>query len=324
MDSKTSRFAHLVKHLGSSCWKPLLVLCCFLVATLSIWSCTLPPSTVGLDEVMLRHGLDNPLTDEDAKDGKHRFRNDYRCTAGAHRGASLDYRENTTAALLAAENSRKYDFIEFDVQYSGDRKIVLHHDLRLLRQFGSLKKVGETGYSELLKISDGELPAYAQVIDQLRKNLNIEIKSQGDEEKDRQLAEELIADLKKRDRLDDVMVSSISADVVSYIEKRYPDVYTGQIFWLTSSTYLPFDGLTRKLYDELAATRADYALLHVANLRNLEDLLTYKPEETTLVFWDFDDSMYILHKDFSDRLWGQSAFSNFWEGVRYKTSRLWQ
>ena len=87
-----------------------------------------------------------------------------------------------------------------------------------------------------------------------------------------------------------------------------------------SVTYLPFDGLTQKLYAEASATGADYLMLHTANLHNIDGLLKYKPKGKTIVFWDFDDTMYIVHKDLSDRLWGDSGIETFFQFLRYKLS----
>lgn len=277
-----------------------------------ISSCTLPDHVIRLENVFEREKI-HP-----------RNQYDYRCTAGAHRGASDIYRENTMAALLAAENNDAYGFVEFDVQYAKDGTIVVYHDRRMLRLFGSLRTIRDTTYAELFQISGGEIAAYHAVMDQLEKKLNIEIKSQGDSREDRRLADEIISDIRARKRTDDVLISSISDDVISYISKRYPDIATGQIFWLTSSTYLPFDALTKKLYARLDETQADYLMLHVANLRNIDDLLKLKPSGTTLVFWDFDDNIYILHRDLSDRLWGESAITNFFQQLGYSINGFFQ
>ncbi|MFN2354877.1 MAG: glycerophosphodiester phosphodiesterase [Desulfopila sp.] len=262
-------------------------------------SCTLPDYVISLENVFEREKMHS------------RNHYDYRCTAGAHRGASDIYRENTMAALLAAENNDEYGFVEFDVQYAKDGTIVVYHDHRMLRLFGSLKTISDTTYAELSRISDGEIAAYHTVMDRLEKKLNIEIKSQGDSLEDRRLADEIISDIRTRKRTDDILISSISGDVISYISMKYPDIPTGQIFWLTSSTYLPFDALTEKLYARLDETQADYLMLHVANLRNVDDLLKLKPSGITLVFWDFDENIYIVHRNLSDRLWGESAATNF-------------
>jgi glycerophosphoryl diester phosphodiesterase len=241
----------------------------------------------------------------------------YRCTAGAHRGASVAHRENTLAALRAADNDNRYAFIEFDVQFSKDHRIVVYHDKRLLRLFGSMKAIRDATFAELAELTGGEIAAYDEVMDLLTKKVNIEIKSQGNPLEDRRLADALIADIKSRGRAGDVLISSISGEVISYINDTYPAVPTGRIYWLTSSTYLPFDSLTEGLYGELSAGRADFLMLHVANLRNIEDLLKFKPRDKTIVFWDFDDSMYLVHKDLGDRLWGDSIFPALARHLRY-------
>jgi glycerophosphoryl diester phosphodiesterase len=271
-----------------------------------VTGCAMPPYVTSLDEILEQEGINN------------RVRYGYRCTAGAHRGASEEHRENTMAALKAADQNSKYAFIEFDVQYSKDKRIVVYHDKRMLRLYGNMRAIGNTTFAELSKITCGEIAAYDEVIGILRKKLNIEIKSQGANQEDERLVDEIIADIQTRKRDNDVLISSISSDVIKYVNRNYPDIPTGQVFWLTSSTYLHFDGLTKKLYEDISATQADYLMLHVANLRNIDDLLKFKPKGKTIMFWDFDDTIYIVHKDISDRLWGDSGIRTFFQFVRYK------
>lgn len=275
-------------------------------------ACSTPSQYLSLDEILSRHNI----TSEESYA--------YRCTAGAHRGASLDHRENTLEALVSAERLSKYGFIEFDVQYSGDNIIVIYHDQRMLRQFGSVRSIGKTSYGKLKEISEGEIIAYYEVIDLLEKKLNIEIKSQGDYAEDYRLADEIITDLKARGRLKDVLISSISEDLIRYINNQYPAIETGQIFWLTSSTYLPFDSLTEGLYNTIDSVQADYLLLHVANLRNIDDLLKLKPRGKTLAFWDFDDNIYILHADMADRLWGDSYWTALVRNLRFRLAGIFR
>ncbi len=236
----------------------------------------------------------------------------YRCTVGAHRGSSIKHLENTLEALNAAEADPAFAFVEFDVQYTKDRQIVLFHDLRMTRLFGRLTAIGSTEYAELVELTEGQIPLYHDAMDLLHKKVNLEIKSQGDDEEDRQLADEVIADLEARGRTPDVMISSISGEVIRYISDHYPHVRTGQIFWLTSSTYLHWELLTDGLYERFSESHADYILLHVSNLRNIDALLKLKPDGKTILFWDFDDRMYLVHMDASDRLWGTSALVNHW------------
>ena len=281
---------------------PVLTLI-FLVAVFS--GCSMPAYQTSLDQILEQEGINS------------RTRYGYRCTAGAHRGASEEHRENTLAALVAADQSSKYAFIEFDVQYSKDGRIVVFHDKRMLRLYGNLSAIGNKTYAELSEITNGEIAAYDDVIGTLRKKLNIEIKSQGDNQEDERLVDEIIADIRARKRENDVLISSISSEVIRYVNLNYPDIATGQVFWLTSSTFLHFEGLTKKLYEDINSTQADYLMLHVANLHNIEDLLKFKPWGKTIVFWDFDDTMYIVHKDISDRLWGDSGIKEFGKVVQY-------
>ena len=222
------------------------------------------------------------------------------------------------AALKAADTDSKYAFIEFDVQYSKDKRMVVYHDKRMLRLFGSMRAIGNTTFSELSKIANGDIATYEDVMAALSKKLNIEIKSQGDDQEDTRLVDEIVADVRTRKRDRDILISSISSDVIKYVNRHYPDIPTGQVFWLTSSTYLHMDRLTEKLYGALDDSGADYLLLHVANLRNVEDLLALKPKGKTVMFWDFDDAIYLVHKDSSDRLWGDSGIRTFLQIVRYR------
>lgn len=278
-----------------------------LVLICSLAGCAAPRHTSRLDEV-LHYELGQ--TDK-AIAG-------YRCTMGAHRGASMEHQENTLAALMAADRESTYAFIEFDVQYTRDNEIVVFHDLTVLRLYGKVRSIGNETYDDLVTLTDGEIATYAEVMDVLTKKLNIEIKSQGDPLEDQRLADEVIADLRARKRSREVMISSISREVIAYIKQAHPDIKTGQIHWLTSSTYLHLDVLTELLYKKLLVTQADYLMLHVANLRNLENLLKLKPEGTTIMFWDFDDRMYLVHKDPGDRLWGRGLVSDELRAMRQR------
>jgi glycerophosphoryl diester phosphodiesterase len=287
-------------------------LCAIILLLAMASGCAMPPYVTSLDDILEKEEINN------------RGRYSYRCTAGAHRGASEEHRENTMAALKAADKNSKYAFIEFDVQYSKDRKIVVYHDKRMLRLYGKLRAIGNTTFADLSEITNGEIAAYDEVIGVLKKKINIEIKSRGDDQADERLVDEIVADIQARKRDNDVLISSISSDVIKYVNRKYPDIHTGQVFWLTSSTYLPFDALTKKLYEDIKATQADYLMLYVANLRNLDDLLKFKPRGKTIVFWDFGDTMYIVHKDLSDRLWGDSFFRTILEYVQYKIASVFQ
>lgn len=288
-----------------------LLPCSLLLLVLVLLTCQQPASSTSLKEV-LKHEIDVVKKELPS----------YRLTVGAHRGSSESYRENTLPALRAAEADTSYAFVEFDVQYTKDKQIVLFHDHRLFRLFGKIDVLGRTSYAELLQFTDGEIILYHEAMGVIGKKINIEIKSQGNQQDDQRLADAVIADLKKRGREKDVMVSSISSELIRYVSTSYPDIQTGQIFWLTWSTYLHFEALTEGLFDRFKSTDADYLLLHVANLRNIEDLLKLKPPGKTIMFWDFDDRMYMVHKDLGDRLWGTSVMSEIWRRLCFNLAEL--
>lgn len=312
--SRTSRsfvFHHFLPRCGED-WLNVMWRVVFLIGLLIflLLPMTLPPHTTSLRQV-LEHELGRTANDYPS----------YRCTVGAHRGSSVVFRENTISALKAAEDEPFYNFIEFDVQYTKDQQLVLFHDRRLLRLFGKLRSVGNGTYAELLELSGGEIALYTEAMKVLRnKKLNIEIKSQGDDQEDERMADAIIADIRARGRENDVMISSISSEVIRYVKKKYPGVKTGQIFWLTWSTYVQLDILTEGLYQKFSDSQADYLLLYVANLRNIEGLLKLKPPGKTIMLWDFDDRMYLVHKDRTDRLWGTSIVANTLQNLLFQMS----
>lgn len=286
----------------------IIRVCVSVAASLMLCGCSIPRYAIGLDDV-----LENEIGK--SRDGVSR----YMCTKGAHRGDSVLHRENTMAAFRAANTNKNFAFIEFDVQYSSDDKIVVFHDTSLKRLFKTGDKVGSRTFAELVELSGGEISSYDEVMAVVEDTkLNIEIKSQGDDDEDERLADYLVADIEARGIEDEVVISSISGDVIKYINQRYADILTGQIFYVKSSTYVHLDMFTRKLYKDIGKTEADYLMLYVANLRNIEDLLEFKPSGKTVMFWDFDDMMYLVHKDMSDRLWGDSWCTTLCKKLRYK------
>lgn len=277
-----------------------------IVAVALVLSGCASPSTVSLNAVMGETLKDLPS---------------YRCTRGAHRGDSFFYVENSPKAIHSARNNRRFAFVEFDVQFSEDDQAVVVHDSNLFRVFGKMDKVHKSTAEELRIQSAGAITTYAEIMELAEgKPLNIEIKSQGDDDADEQLADMIMADVKERQIEDHVLISSISADAIKYVNEHYPEVATGQIFFLTASTYVHLDFLTKGLYRKIDESQVDYIMLHISNLHNIEDLIRLKPDGKTLVLWAFDDTMYIVHKDLSDRLWGDSGFKTFFKWLRYKTS----
>ncbi len=69
----------------------------------------------------------------------------------AHRGCSFRYPENTLAAFKAAADIEGLKGIELDVQLTADGEVIVYHDEKLKRLFGTDKKIVELTYDDLKK-----------------------------------------------------------------------------------------------------------------------------------------------------------------------------
>lgn len=217
-------------------------------------------------------------------------------TKGAHRGNSVKFVENTFDALSEAIADESYQFIEFDIQYTKDKKIIVFHDDDLFRFQKQFFKVENLTYEELSKISRYDVPLYEEIMDlaEGKKKINVEIKSQGKFEDDKEIIDFVISDARRRGILNNILLSSISADVVNYVKSEYPELPVGRIYLTTASTYFHTDRLTKKFYQQVEESGEDFIMMHGINLRNYDALMRLKPADKTLVFWRFDDQMYVI------------------------------
>ncbi len=220
---------------------------------------------------------------------------------GAHRGASLDYEENTLNAFKKALNESKYQFIEFDIQYSKDGKIVVFHENNRFLIPKKFVSTPDLTYEELNSKFEFEIPLYEDVMKIIggEKPINIEIKSHGDFEQDKKLVDFIIQDCKNRGIYNQIMISSPSNDVIIYLEETYPKIKTGKVYFVTRNSLVPISEVCDEVYD----TPADYILLHGYNLHNYKTLLKCKPEDKTLIFWYFTDEAYIIKDERACEFW---------------------
>jgi len=215
---------------------------------------------------------------------------------GAHRGDSVKYVENTLPAILSAVEDDDYKFVEFDVQFTRDKKLVVFHDESLIRMQAKFHYIGDLTYDELSEISDYHIPLYSEVMDVAagKKPLNIDIRSRGNLTEDKDVADFVVADTKSRGIFDITLFSSASSDVVMYFSEAYPEAKTGKIYWVNPSTFLNFDDVAKEMYEELEYIGADYLMLHASNLHNYYALQKMRPIDKDIVIWYFTNEMYII------------------------------
>jgi glycerophosphoryl diester phosphodiesterase len=155
----------------------------------------------------------------------------------AHRGDSRHAPENSMAAFRAAYEAGT-DFVELDVQRTSDGAVVVIHDGDLMRMGGDPRKVKDLTLAEIGAIDIGSkrgpqyagehVPTLAEVIDYARGKfrINIELKYNVP---DPQLAAAVVALLREKQFLDQVVITSLDHAALRQVEKLQPSLETGLI-----------------------------------------------------------------------------------------------
>ena len=145
-----------------------------------------------------------------------------------HRGAPEICPENTIESFLQAINDNA-DGIELDVQFTKDKKIIIHHDYNI----GIRKKVRELTFNEINKINQTricEIPTLDRIEKILHKVkfLNIEIKT---ETLFSENIEENIAEFLIRNQIENkTIVSSFNPIVLKKIKKINKKIFIGHLY----------------------------------------------------------------------------------------------
>lgn len=155
----------------------------------------------------------------------------------AHRGASVRAPENTMVAFRAAMDAGA-TYTELDVQHSRDRQVVVLHDGDLMRMGDDPRKVAELTAAELATIDIGRkydaafagehVPTLEQVIDLVRgrMKINVELKYNVP---DPGLAPAVVELLRRKDFLDQVVITSLDYAALKQVERLEPRLETGHI-----------------------------------------------------------------------------------------------
>lgn len=153
----------------------------------------------------------------------------------AHRGASVEYPENTMSAFQGAVDAGA-DWIELDVQQTKDRMIVVAHDVSLKRVAGVRGYIYDMDFEDLEDIDVGSylnpnfapehIPSLAEVLIFASENsikLNIELKPN---EHDLGLEESVLDLINTYYRKDMCMISSLHYDSLKRVKEIDPEMRT--------------------------------------------------------------------------------------------------
>ncbi len=173
----------------------------------------------------------------------------------AHRGVSAEFAENTLDAFAAA-SERGADGVELDVRRTADGRLAVHHDARL----ADGRVIVETPSSELpdeVPVLEAALDACGDLV------VNIELKNlpgEPDFDPESHLADLTVDIVRRRERTDQVIISSFNFADITKAQRLDADIATGWLVLdmvdITAMVASVVDGGHRALHTPAARTSA--------------------------------------------------------------------
>ncbi len=225
----------------------------------------------------------------------------------AHRGASAYAPENTFAAFYKAADMSA-DGIEIDVRVTSDKKLVLFHDLDMLKKTGRKGSICDYEYEEIRQMEVGSWfsPDYegeriVSLEDFLfyfsKRNMEYQI-----ELKDKDIEYEVIELLKKYDVIGKVVITSFESSILSRTKSINTNVKTGWLInrlddlLIEKAKKLKIDILSLKAHiinenSVLYVKKNNFAIRawNVKDVETMKKLLTFDIDGMTI---DFPDKFY--------------------------------
>ncbi|SEB05279.1 glycerophosphoryl diester phosphodiesterase [Pseudobutyrivibrio sp. ACV-2] len=160
-----------------------------------------------------------------------------------------DYRDTSitahrTGGLLASENSldgiikaAEYGCAgsETDIQRTKDGEYIINHDTTFMRLCGVDKKPSEMTLSEIKKLRSKdttgsgemlEVPTLEKLLDTGKGKIKLFLELKG-QTADYQMVDDVVAMVKSKDMVDDVVLISLNYAAINYAEETYPEFETG-------------------------------------------------------------------------------------------------
>lgn len=189
---------------------------------------------------------------------------------GGHRGSPKKAKENTIESFAAAIADGA-DFIEFDVRYSKDRKLIIHHDPALK---GDILK--EMNYDEIVKLSSGlgyKVPVLEDVLELCKGKIKLDI-----EIKEPETTEETVEKTLLHFKPEDFIITSFHDSVLIKINNKFNNLKKG----------LLFDDYTKKdLKARIIQLKPDFVLPDCINFDfTVKNLIPSLPFEIKAIYWN--------------------------------------
>lgn len=191
----------------------------------------------------------------------------------AHRGASMQYPENTMSAFQGAKNQGA-NWIELDIQQTKDQQIVVFHDHNLKRITGVNKNVYDVNYAFIQSLDAGKhfsqkytgekIPLLSDVIDFAKKNnirLNIELKPSGYE---KNFEKQVVDLIKEKDFIHQCVLTSMNYSVLENIKKIDTNITTVYVMGLAVGNITQLDAADCFSIEATSATETMVTRVHNA------------------------------------------------------------
>lgn len=157
----------------------------------------------------------------------------------SHRAGGFAAPENSLSGIGYAIATGA-DWIEIDVQRTKDGKYVLYHDDDLKRTAGSPLRLQDLTYEELLKHPIGReikwvdsketIPLLEDALDACKGKIKVNIELKGSTADDK-MVRDVVAMVRGKMMVRQVMLTSLDYEVIKRIEKDYPSFETGFIYY---------------------------------------------------------------------------------------------
>jgi len=154
----------------------------------------------------------------------------------AHRGAGNEGGENTVSGIQKAIQLGCYG-AEIDIQRTADGYYILNHDNTFQRVAGVNKTSSQMTLEEIKEIKlygieDESIPTIEEALDASADNIVLFVELKGSTA-DKKMCDDMVKLIKERNLEEYCVLISLKYDLIEYIEKKYPEIQTGYLAFIT-------------------------------------------------------------------------------------------